>query len=104
MRLQKPFAKTGIESFEDVERFQDVVENVLGGISASPIISGQLVADVYLDTAAKRVEHKLGRKPLGYIVVRQDASETIYEQTEVRKDLFLNLAASGPVTVSLWVF
>ena len=104
MRLLKPFAKTGIESFEDVERFQDVVENVLGSIAASPIISGQLVADVSLTSTPKRIEHKLGRKPLGYMVVRQDADATVYEQDEKRLDLFLNLASSNPVTVSLWVF
>jgi len=104
MRLLKPFAKTAIEDFEDVERLQDVVEGVINGLAASPIISGQLLKDVTVDTTAKRVEHRLGRAPLGYFIVKNNANSIIYEAAESRPDLFLNLVASAPATVSLWVF
>lgn len=104
MRLLKPFFKTAIDSFEDVERLQDTIENVFNGITNSPILSGQLVESVDLDTTAIRVEHKLGRAALGYIIVRQNADATVYEETDTRPDLFLKLKSSSPVKVSLWVF
>ena len=52
------------------------------------------------------VEHKLGRKTRGYLVIRKSAAETVYEEVEDydNRKLFLKLKASGSVTVNLWVF
>lgn len=107
MRSVKPFYKVGIDGDDiegTVERMQDSIEKSLNGLVQSSIVSGTLLKDISLSGTAKRVEHKLNREPLGYIIIRQNANAVIFEQDEVRKDIFLNLQASANVTVSLWVF
>ena len=109
MRSVKPFYKVEIEA-SDAEMVQSVqmafdsVEKSLAGLVQSSIVTGTLLRDIDLTTTAKRIEHKLGRAPLGYIIVRQNANSTVFEQSETRKDIFLNLQASAAVTVSLWIF
>jgi hypothetical protein len=103
----KPFKDVHIEEDDihgSVERLSDSIRRALSGITQSDIISGSLLTDISLSTAARRIEHKLGRKPLGYIVVKRDANAVIYDEDEQRQDLFLNLIASADVTISLWVF
>ena len=86
---------------------QDHVESVIDPVLNSAIIDGVIVEDVDLVVGSfTSVEHKLGRKPRGYLVIRKSAAETVYEDVgdyDNRK-LFIKLRASGSVTVNLWVF
>lgn len=103
----KGYYKVGIEESnisESVERMQDSIERVISPIVNVPIINGILVNDIFVSTNPSRIEHKLGRKPLGYFIVKRDANSVVFDLPEVREDLFLNLQASANVTVSLWVF
>lgn len=107
MAKTKPFYSVAIDKDDmegSVERLASSVVRVLNGLAASEIISGSLITDVDLGTTAVRVAHKLGRKPLGYIVIRRDSDATVFEQVEDREDFFLNLKASATVRVNLWVF
>jgi len=75
-----------------------------------PITNGRLLQDIALVPAVPvRVEHKLEREYLGWIVVRRDASATVFESTAAAvtpalPDQFINLDTSTNVTISLWVF
>ncbi|HAT63657.1 MAG TPA: hypothetical protein DCS66_03510 [Flavobacteriaceae bacterium] len=86
---------------------QDHVEEVLTPVTNSVIIDGIILEDIDLVSGSfTSIEHKLGRKPRGYIVIRKSAAQTVYEDVgdyDSRK-LFLKLRASGSVTVNLWVF
>ena len=86
---------------------QDHIESVINPILTSAIINGVILEDIDLvSTGFTSVEHKLGRKPRGYLVIRKSAAETVYEDVgdyDNRK-LFIKLRASGSVTVNLWVF
>ena len=86
---------------------QDHVESVIDPVLNSAIIDGVIVEDVDLVVGSfTSVEHKLGRKPRGYLVIRKSAAQTVYEDVgdyDNRK-LFIKLRASGTVTVNLWVF
>ena len=86
---------------------QDHVESVMDPVLNSAIIDGVIIEDVDLVSGSfTSVEHKLGRKPRGYLVIRKSAAETVYEDAgdyDNRK-LFIKLKASGTVTVNLWVF
>jgi hypothetical protein len=86
---------------------QDHVESVINPVLASAIIDGVVLEDIDLvSTGFTSIEHKLGRKPRGYLVIRKSAAETVYEDAgdyDNRK-LFMKLRASGSVTVNLWVF
>ena len=86
---------------------QDHVEEVLTPVTNSVIIDGVILEDIDLVSGSfTSIEHKLGRKPRGYLVIRKSAAQTVYEEVgdyDSRK-LFLKLRASGSVTVNLWVF
>lgn len=92
---------------EDVKQLQDAVANTFQTILGRQIIDGLLLEDVELVTGSiQTVEHKLGRKLAGYIVVKRDAEATVWDSqaasTLPEKTLSLNVSAN--VTVSLWVF
>ena len=86
---------------------QDHIESVINPVLNSAIIDGVILEDIDLVSGSfTSVEHKLGRKPRGYLVIRKSAAETVYEDVgdyDNRK-LFIKLRASGSVTVNLWVF
>ena len=86
---------------------QDNIESVINPVLNSAIIDGVILEDIDLvSTGFTSVEHKLGRKPRGYLVIRKSAAQTVYEDVgdyDNRK-LFIKLRASGSVTVNLWVF
>jgi hypothetical protein len=70
---------------------------------AAPVFTtGVLLEGVTLSTSAKSVNHTLGRKALGYWIVKRSANAVVYD-TAI-DDQTLTLVASGSVTVSLWVF
>ncbi len=107
MKQIKPVHKVKIDDKDisgTVERLASSVSKSVDSIIQSSIISGYVLENVDLTTSAARIEHKLGRAPLGYIVVRRDANAVVYEQEEERPDLFLNLVSSASVRVSLWIF
>ena len=86
---------------------QEHVESVINPVLDSAIIDGVLLEDIALVSGSfTSIEHKLGRKPRGYLVIRKSAAQTVYEDAgdyDNRK-LFIKLRASGSVTVNLWVF
>jgi hypothetical protein len=78
----------------------------LNPLLANPIIQGQILSDVPLVMGANTINHGLGRKLVGYLVILNGANVTIYESqsTNQRPNLTLILNASGATTVSLYVF
>lgn len=90
---------------EETFRAQSNVENAVGALTRSVINDGVLVENIMLNTTAKLVEHKLGRASRGYIICKSNAAASIYTApTTESASLFENLAASAPVTVSIWFF
>ena len=86
---------------------QDHIESVINPVLNSAIVNGVILEDIDLVSGSfTSIEHKLGRKPRGYLVIRKSAAQTVYEDAgdyDNRK-LFIKLRASGSVTVNLWVF
>lgn len=62
-----------------------------------------VLKDVVLATGNNVINHRLGRKPIGWIVTDVDANVGIYRSAEFN-DLTLTLNSSGAATVSLLVF
>lgn len=79
---------------------------MLNPIVANPITQGRLINGVKVTTGTNVINHGLGEKLQGYIVVMNNANVTFYDtqQTNPRPDLTLNLVASGAATISLYVF
>lgn len=75
-------------------------------VLANPVVGGNLLQGVTLKTGANTVNHGLGVKLQGYIIVLNSANVTFYDSqaTNQRPDLTLILNASGATTVSIYVF
>lgn len=98
-------------SNREITQTQDSVATVLRQISLSPIIDGNLLTGVSIaasTASASVVSHKLGRRALGFIVIKRTTSAVVYESATVssNKDKFLHLnnSSTASVTVDLWVF
>jgi hypothetical protein len=85
---------------------QDNVSNILDPYSSKEILQGQILTNIVLVSGSNRVAHKLGRKLLGWFIVRQRASASIYDTQDSNPDpiLFLTLTSSANVTVDIYVF
>ena len=96
---------------QEFNRLQDSIEQAVNPIIDSRIVDGVYIKEVDLSTADTFVEHKLGREPLGIIVVRKFAAGDVFEsltdssgQNYDRKK-FINIKASTSLSnVYLWIF
>jgi hypothetical protein len=90
----------------DVDRAIAEVNKAVTAIGLVPLLDGALVENVALTTTTSKVAHKLGRRPVGYIVVRSSAGVLPFDENDGKGDLaqFLYLRSSAPVTVNLWVY
>ena len=87
---------------------QNQLEEVLTPITKSQVVDGLLLKSIDLTASADNlVEHKLGREPLGWIIVRKNEAGEIYESTTVNnnRDKFLLLRGSTATTdTNFWIF
>jgi hypothetical protein len=104
----KPYYKVQLQNSDpSADLMQDSIERALTSVTGSPIVNGDLFSGIRLVSGSvNRVEHKMNRAPLGYIVVQKNANATVYDQqdTNTRKDIFLDLMTTADCTVSLWIF
>lgn len=90
-------------------RAMDEVREVVNDVAAIDILQGKLIEAVVLTGGTTRkIAHGLGRKPRGWIVVKQKGWTSTGYMNEVdhgSKDRELWLLAYGmDPTISLWVF
>lgn len=80
--------------------------STLNPVLANPVISGNILTDVKLIAGSNTINHKLGQKLQGYIVVMNSAPATFYDlqATNQHPELTLVLNSSQATTVSLYVF
>ncbi len=92
---------------EEVNALSRNVMDFVSQLYNVPILDGLLIEGVELDSATSTiVNHGLGRAIRGWIIVKQDASSSIYA-LEVEQSTPLTtlvLKCSADVKVSLWVF
>jgi hypothetical protein len=102
---KKTFKKIFTNDFS-MQKIQDNVQGELNRLNASPFQDGIFVKSVSLTTSDTKVEHKLSRVPMGYVVTNKNAAQTVYTSTSVnnKPELFLILKASGSVTVDLYIY
>lgn len=105
MARSKAFRKVNT-NLPEVQQLQLNVEQFIGELFQNPILSYTFLENVILTAGTNVVEHKLSRKWRGYIVCARNANETVWDAkaTQEQSELYVELAASGPVTVSLYIF
>ena len=96
---------------QEFNRLQDSIEQAVNPVIDSRIVDGVYIEEVDLSTADTFVEHKLGREPLGFIVVRKFAAGDVFESlTDSSGDnydrkKFINIKASTSLSnVYLCIF
>lgn len=91
---------------QDLSLIQTKWKSVLDPALSEPILDGRLISNISLVSGDNTINHGLGSKLRGYIVVMNSAAVTFYDKqsTNQMPSLTLVLNASGATTVSLWVF
>ena len=97
----KAFKKIAQKDFP-TSKMQDNSEQFNNQLQRVPFLNGNRIQSQTITTSTVRVEHKLGREPLGYIITSQSADARIWKVSQ--DELFLTLDASASVVIDLWVF
>lgn len=89
----------------DLNLVQDNVAKVFKSILANPLIDMSFLKDIELLTGQDNiVEHKLQRKPLGFIIVNKNANSEVWNETSSLEKKLMNLKCSADVIVSIIIF
>lgn len=85
---------------------QDNVSNILDPFSSKEILQGQILQKVALTTGTNNVAHKLNRDLIGWFIVRNRSTATVYDtqDTNPNPSIFLRLVASANTTIDIYVF
>ncbi len=88
------------------EQLQTRWASMINPVLSSPIVNGLQLDNIALLTGDNVINHRLGRKPQGYIVVRKNAQAGIFDTQDTNQmpQLTLNLTSDADVTVSLWIY
>lgn len=90
---------------EDLELFQGMLAEAFAPGERCPLLKGNLLEGVRLAAGTTRVDHRLQRKPRGWIVTSKDAAGDIYQPaSQPNPGLQLSLTATAALVVDLWVF
>jgi hypothetical protein len=105
------FNKVYTADNREFNRLQDNIEQSLTPVIDSRIVDGVYIKEIDLSTSDTLVEHKLGREPLGFLVVRKFATGDVYESltdasgNNYDRNKFINIKASTTLSnVYLWIF
>lgn len=92
---------------QDLNAVQTNIQEYVEPLTDNPILDGVLIQNITLTAGTSTpVKHKLGRKPLGWVVVRKRAESTVWDTQDNNElpTLTLELDCSANVTVDLWIF
>ena len=89
-----------------VDQVQGYIATALNPLLQLPFASGNRVQDQDLSTSDTIVDHGLEQKPEGWIILKQDAAQVIYESATVNDfpETTVILKAGGAVTADLFFF
>lgn len=102
----KAFKKIDAKDRE-VKQVQENVEQFAKYVLNFTPLDGVLVKDICLEAGvSNEIKHKLGRKPLGWFIVRKRADSRIWDlqDTNPQPTTSLSIACSHAVQVDIWIF
>lgn len=78
----------------------------LDKLLSNPIVGGNLITNIDMIAGTNVINHRLGKKLQGWIVVGQNADANFYDRqsTNSMPNLTLQLVSSAIVTINLYVF
>ena len=75
----------------------------LNPVLAMPLNQGIMLEDITLQVGANVINHLLGRKMIGWIIIDQDAQASMFRSQPLNNKT-LTLTSDAIVTLKLWVF
>lgn len=92
---------------EKTARVQDNIKQVFNQLNSCPLVTGnRLTGDnnegVQITSSTTKVEHKLGRQPLGYMILKLRGNSVVWMVS--MDDLFITFDCTVDVKIDLWVF
>ncbi len=88
-----------------VTQLQANVAEALTPLQNKPILDGIFLRNIVLISGDNLIQHKLGRKVVGYWAASQNAASQFYDNIQTNTSLTnFSLTATSPCTVNLWVF
>lgn len=99
-----------LPSFSTSDRILSMMQSawatLIDPILANPANNTVLLPNIVLGIGSTVVNHKLGRKLIGWQIVRQRAAASIYDTQDANQmsNLTLNLVSDAAVVVDLLVF
>lgn len=91
----------------DLMAAQARIKEFAQAIEDCPLIDGALVEGVEMAaTGLKTIEHRLGRKPIGWMVARQNAYAFFREETDGNSipEKVILIRSTHAVTANFWFF
>lgn len=88
---------------DDLRQVQDAVGFVFQDILSKEILDGRIIKDIFV-SGPTVIEHGLQRKMQGYILVKKNADENVWDSVTLTPARTFLLNSSGDVTVTIWVF
>lgn len=99
-----PFQRVQTKDRE-LNQLQSNLANALNYPLTNPLLFGAQIRDIALKTGSNTINHGLGRKLQGWILIGINAAITLYDMQLVNpSDQTLILVASGPAIANLYVF
>jgi len=90
----------------NINQLQRNIANALNPVLANPTVSGTIIENVELAVGSNIVDHKLGRKLQGWVIVRKRAAADIYDtqDTNTQPTRTLLLVSDAEVMVDIYCF
>ena len=88
------------------DQVQGYIATALNPLFQLPFASGNRVKDLDFTTADTIVDHGLEQKPEGWLILKQDAAQVIYESATTNDfpETTIIMKAGGTVTADLFFF
>lgn len=101
-----PKFKSFNSSNMEINRLQDNVADGFNPVLNSPILDSVIVSNVVLSVGDNVVNHKLGRPPLGWIIIRKRAAGNFYDKqdTNTIPNRTIVINSDSAVTVDFYFF
>ena len=89
-----------------IEELQDNAEPIMKRVEGAFLLDGVLIKKQTIGTAPVVINHGLQRPPLGFIIIRKRANQSVWDLQDDNKNSSqtLVLIAGGDVEIDLWVF
>jgi len=86
-----------------LDRMQSIWKQEIDPVLANPILKGNQLKNIALNTGITVINHLLSRQQQGWFLTDIDAPATVYRSAAFN-NLTLTLTSNAACTVNLWVY